>query len=79
MNTLKRRQNALKIIKRVRAKDKNYSIKGKSVILRKVLIFTLCILTVYMSASLNSYASQQISLLSYKNLNNELKARKINE
>jgi len=69
----------LKIIKRVIAKDKNYSIKGKSIILRAVLFFTLCILTVYMSAILKSYAPEQISLWSYKKLNNELEGHKINE
>lgn len=69
----------MKIIKRVIAKDKNYSIKGKSIILRAVLFFTLCILTVYMSAILKSYAPEQISLWSYKKLNNELEGHKINE
>lgn len=69
----------MKIIKRVIAKDKNYSIKGKSIILRAVLFFTLCILTVYMSAILKFYAPEQISLWSYKKLNNELEGHKINE
>ncbi|WP_346880407.1 C39 family peptidase [Clostridium sp. UBA3061] len=69
----------MKITKRVRDKDKNYSIKGKSISLRTVSFFTLCILTVYMSAILNSYTPEQISLWSYKKLNNELKTHKINE
>lgn len=69
----------MRIIKSIRGKDKNYVIKGTSIVLRIVLIFTLCIVALYMSDILKSYAPGQISLWSYKKPNDELKVHKINK
>ncbi|WP_346916652.1 C39 family peptidase [Clostridium sp.] len=60
--------------------DKTYVLKGISIVVRIMILFTLCLLTVYTSASSKSYEARSISLVSdSKYSNDELKNEKITE
>ncbi|WP_346937856.1 C39 family peptidase [uncultured Clostridium sp.] len=60
--------------------DKTYVLKGISIVIRIMILFTLCLLTVYTSASSKSYETRSISLVSdSKYSNDELKNEKITE
>lgn len=60
--------------------DKTYVLKGISIVIRIMILFTLCLLTVYTSAFSKSYEARSISLGSdSKYSNDELKNEKITE
>ncbi len=58
--------------------NKTYVLKGMSVVIRIMILFTLCLLTVYTSAILKSYEDRSILLVSNSECSNdELKNEKI--
>ena len=60
--------------------DKTYVLKGISIVIRIMILFTLCLLTVYISAASKSYEARSISLVSnIEYSNDELKNEKITE
>ena len=60
--------------------DKTYVLKGISIVIRIMILFTLCLLTVYTSAASKSYEARSISLVSnIEYSNDELKNEKITE
>ncbi|WP_346930980.1 C39 family peptidase [Clostridium sp.] len=60
--------------------DKTYVLKGISIVIGIMILFTLCLSTVYTSAALKSYETRSISLVSnIEYSNDELRNKKIKE